>query len=248
MASGGEHQLLRAPDVFRQRVQAKGTGDRVGKRRGAGGRWCRRWLDDPPGEALLVGGPFREEGHIHPLLVGCRQPAHGPLGQGDEAACVPSVQVAAGVPLTVEGDRPLDRDAAPVRDLDAEAEGREVETLRDTGDQVASRVPLPEGLDPEGQGGDPARKGQRQEVVGVQVAEPDEDADHLIVEAVVGEPLQPVVEQVQPLHRVDGVHGPLERQMCEELLDEDVRLLYDLAPLVESEGLRGGQQIGQTGR
>ena len=55
---------------------------------------------------------------------------------------------------------------------------------------------------------------RRQDVVGVQVAEPDEDVDHLRLELALVERLVAQPQQPQPLDRIDGVQRPLERQVA----------------------------------
>ncbi|QLQ06144.1 MAG: hypothetical protein HZY76_08855 [Anaerolineae bacterium] len=65
-----------------------------------------------------------------------------------------------------------------------------------------------------------------QHVVGVEVVQRHEDIDQLGVELPLAKPFQPVAEEPQLLHRVDGVHGPFERQVHIEIPDED-RGLFD---------------------
>ena len=161
---------------------------------------------------------------------------------------MPCVDVASAVALAVERDRPVDRDAVPVRDLHADAERREVDALLDRADEVTPLALLPVLLDPERDERGPARIRRREDVVRVQVAQPDEDADHLVVEASARVGLQPSIEQSQPLHRIDRVHGALEREVDVQLLDEDLRLSHDLAALVEGQILGGCEQFGQRRR
>ena len=78
-----------------------------------------------------------------------------------------------------------------------------------------------------------------------------EDADQLVVEAALGQPLQSVAEQPEPLDRVDGVHRPLERQVDVELLDQHACLVGDESALLgielagEPEEVRQGHHARQ---
>ena len=72
-----------------------------------------------------------------------------------------------------------------------------------------------------------ARVARGQDVVGVQVAQAEEDPLQLHVELGLGEVGQPVPQEAERLQRVDGVHGALEGQVGVDLPDQDLGLIQD---------------------
>ena len=60
--------------------------------------------------------------------------------------------------------------------------------------------------------------------------------------------VEALAQQAQALHRVDGVHGPLERQVDVGLGEQDDRLVDDQLALVERELTGGGEHARQVDR
>src|SRR5262245_50366455 len=92
------------------------------------------------------------------------------------------IRVTARLAVRIDLYRPVNRDAVPGRDDDAWLE----RCMREAGQhlryEVASRVALKELLEQERQEGRPRLVRDREDVVGVQIAQVREDIDHLIVE------------------------------------------------------------------
>ena len=65
----------------------------------------------------------------------------------------------------------------------------------------------------------------------MQVVQAEEDPLQLHVELGLGEVGQSMPQQAERLQRVDGVHGPFEGQVGEDLADQDLGLIQDQAAL-----------------
>src|SRR5262249_7468937 len=98
-------------------------------------------------------------------------------------------------------------------------------------------------LDPEGQEHKPASKRFRQHVVRVKIAQVDENRNHLIVESSLRIAIQTLLKKRETLHRVDRMHGPLQRKVHVGLTYHDKSLLDDREPLRASELTSGGIKI-----
>ena len=79
---------------------------------------------------------------------------------------------------------------------------------------------------------------RRQHVVGVQVAEPDEDVDHLRLELALVERLVPQPQQPQPLERIDRVQCALQRQVRVHRFEHQERLVDHGQALISGEPTR----------
>ena len=87
-------------------------------------------------------------------------------------------------------------------------------------------------------------------VVGVKVAQADEDIDHRRLKPALVEHLMVEPEQPQPLNRIDGVQRALQRQVRVQLLQHQDRLIdqqLSLAHRQGSDGATGDGARGHTG-
>ena len=159
-------------------------------------------------------------GHDHPVLVGRQRADQRADGQRVEAAGEAGGRVAAGLAAGVGLDRPAHRDAVPVQHLDLGHEGGVGQAGGHLGDEevlaaaVGREVDVP--LDQERQEGGAGpgtaraagswcagRAPRRRSRPSSRWNSTSEPAGRLV------EHRQPVAEQPQPLHRVDGVHRRL---------------------------------------
>jgi hypothetical protein len=88
--------------------------------------------------------------------------------------------------------------------------------------------------------------GRRQDVVRMEVAQALEDVDHLIVELPLAKRPERAAQELELLHRVDGVGGALERQVNVEVVDQDDGLIDERAPLGFAQRARHGVEFGQA--
>ncbi len=213
-----KQQRLGASCLVGVQVQPQGGGRRADLVRVAGER--RQVLDHHPVLAQgLRTAVRRQVADGDPFLVRWQMYDQWPDGQRLQPPRVLRVGIAAGEPRGVDVDRAIDGDAVPVRHLDTDAERWCRESLEQVRDHVSALPGLVVLLDLEGQEGNHAVIGPRQQVVGVQVTHRVEDLRHLRVESRLGfhrvGPLSPQsdLEQTQPLQRVDRVHRGLEVQV-----------------------------------
>ena len=117
-------------------------------------------------------------------------------------------------------------------DLDTGHEVRVLEARDEARDDVVARAVLVvELLHQEGHERRVFVVGRRQDVVGVEIADALENADHGAVELPLGELAETAAQQLQVLHRIDGVHGPLQRQVHIDVVEQRQRLIDDGATL-----------------
>jgi hypothetical protein len=224
----------RRPGVIRERALGR-FGDH---RRQVG-------CDQPGGPELSCAARGGLETDDYPVLVGVPVDPQRAHRQGLDAAGVPSGLVAARVPSRRDVHGSLDRHPVPGGDEHSSAEvaGRR-RALHHLRHEITRPIVLVELLHQERQEGQLPGERRRQQVVRVQVTQGMEDLGHLGVEGRarrqglgIGR-VESSLEQPQALHRVDGVHGDLVRQVHVVLLDQHQGLLDDQSSVRERQSGR----------
>ena len=239
---GYEQLLLRLPDHLGAKVKTDQVGGRdaqAGERAVIGQRAVEvgAGVEHPPAQSGLMRGAVHQVAQVDPVLVrhgGERQRAQRHALQ---ATGQPGVDVAAGLAVGVAGQRERDRRAVPVRDLGA------VHQLRVAGEvrkrlrhQEARAVVLPVLLEQHAEKRERPLVRPRQHVVGVQVAQLDEDPQQFGVELGVGQPVHPVAQQLEPLRGLDRVHGAFVEQVHVHRVDQQGRLIEQRLPVGRGQG------------